>query len=92
MRSTMAVVSLAIALAGCTTDKTYTDVTRSGRALDQLKMDGATCNMALQQSPVGQPADAGPNAGLTLSNVGTRMIEQDNYFDSCMLSRGWERK
>lgn len=93
MRKAVAIVSLALALAACNvTDKTYNDLTRSGRGIDQLRMDGATCDMALQQSAVGQPADAGANAGLTLTNVGTRMMEQDNFFDSCMLSRGWQRQ
>jgi hypothetical protein len=93
MRSAAAIVFAALIVAGCDiTDRSYSDLMGGVRGLDQLKMDGATCDMALQQSPAGQPAAAGSNAGLTLSNVGTRMIEQDNFLDSCMLSRGWERK
>jgi len=93
MKSVGAIVSSALLIAGCnTTDRTYTDLTGGGRGLDQLKMDGGACELALQQSPVGQPATAGSNAGITVSNIGTRMIGQDNFVDSCMLSRGWERK
>jgi hypothetical protein len=93
MRSAVAIVSLAFAVSGCgITDKTYNDLTRSGRGIDQLSVDGANCDMALLQSHAGQPAEAGANVGLTLSNVGAQMIEQDNFFDSCMLSRGWQRQ
>jgi len=93
VRSLPAILAFTLLVSACAaTEKTYTDLTRTGRGLNQLKMDGTVCDMALQQSAVGQPAEGGANVGLTLSNIGTRMIEQDNFFDSCMLSRGWERK
>ena len=50
MRAFLAIVSLALILAGCNTDKTYTDLTQSGRGIAQLRMDGGVCDMALQQS------------------------------------------
>jgi hypothetical protein len=91
MRSAIAIICLAPLVADCGAT-TYTDITHSGRGLDQLRMDGAGCDMALQQSGVGQSVEAGPNAGSALSNVGTAIIAQDNFLESCMLSRGWERK
>jgi len=93
MRSAMAILALATILTGCvTTEKSYSDLTGRGRELNELKMDGATCEMALDQSPAGQPAAAGSTVGLTVSNIGVRMMQQNDFFDSCMLSRGWERK
>jgi hypothetical protein len=92
MRLMTAMAFLALLLAGCAVEQSYADMTHSGRNLDQLKMDGAACSMVLQQSSVSQPAQAGPNVGTTLMNISARSMEQDNFFDSCMMSRGWERK
>src|ERR1700674_2935425 len=93
MRSAMAILDLATILTGCvTTEKSYSDLTGRGRELNGLKMDGATCEMALAQSPAVQPVAAGSTVGLTVSNIGVRMMQQNDFFDSCMLSRGWERK
>ena len=91
MRSMGAIAIAASIMTGCTADRSYHDLI-GGRDLNQLNMDGATCQMSLQQSPVGEAAPTGSNTRLTIANAGTRMIEQDNFLDSCMLSRGWERR
>jgi hypothetical protein len=93
MHGFTSVIPFALLLAACVTaETTYTDLTHTGRGLNQLKIDGAICDMALEQSPARQPAAAGLSAGTTLMNVGSQMIAQSNFFDQCMLSRGWERE
>jgi len=91
MKTAMALIScVAMLVAGCsTTPTTWRDLTNTGRGIDQRRMDAAACNMMLQQSPLSQPAEATSNTSATIMNVGTRMIEQQNFLDNCMLSRGW---
>ena len=88
-----AIVALALLVAACSsgTDRTYIDATGGGRGAAELKVDGAACDMALRQSPVGQPADAGASVGITLTNISDRKSEQSEFLASCMLTRGWER-
>jgi hypothetical protein len=78
-------------VSGCsTTPATWTDLTHTGRGIDQRRMDAAACNMMLSQSPLSQPAEATSDMSATLVNVSARMIEQQNFLDNCMLSRGWK--
>ena len=92
MRSALAMVSLMCLMSGCiTSENPYIDTTLTGRGADQLRMDRAACDVALRQSPAGQAADLGPSVGITLTNIGDRKNEQNDFIGSCMASRGWER-
>src|SRR5262249_48180521 len=83
---------LVLLVAACSgADRTYVDSTGGGRGAAELRADGAACEMALRQSPVGQSVDSGPSVGIMLSNIGDRKIEQSEFLASCMVSRGWER-
>jgi hypothetical protein len=73
------------------TDRTYVDSTGGGRGATEPRADGAACNVALRRSPVGQLVDSRPSVGIMLSNNSDRKIEQSQFLESCMLSRGWER-
>jgi hypothetical protein len=90
-RATLIIVCAPL-IAACAIEKTYFDVSNSERGPAQLHMDGAACQMALEQSPAAQPAQAGNNTGTTMVNIGAQMMASDDFFDACMLSRGWSRK
>jgi hypothetical protein len=57
-------------------------------------MSAAQCNLALEQSALGQPvpASATGTPGLALSAVGVQMINQQNFLYQCMLAQGWEQR
>jgi Sel1 repeat len=91
LRLSAALVLSAALIAGCDTTITYSDLTHSGRGIDQLQMDAGTCQMQLQNSSLGQPVAASSNIGTTLTAVGAQITAQQNFFDSCMLSHGWHQ-
>ena len=48
------------------------------------------CEMMLEQSPAGQPAEASSSKAATTLNVATQLINAQNFRDTCLLSRGWK--
>jgi hypothetical protein len=78
-------------VAGCGTITTkWTDLTGAGRGANQRAMDAGACEMMLQQSSLGQPPEAGSNTGNTMLIASAWMTQQQNFRESCMLSRGWQ--
>jgi hypothetical protein len=95
MRVALASLLLVLALAACQTTQTeWFDISGQHRNLGQLKMSAAQCNLALEESALGQPipASATSTPGLALSAVGVQMINQQNFLDQCMSAQGWEQR
>lgn len=78
-----------LSLTSCAPEATYRDISGLHRGNSALRMDGAVC----QQTSAGIPMPAG-GGGCTYRcagiNAAAGIINQQNAFSNCMLSRGWQ--
>jgi hypothetical protein len=89
MRRTIRTLLLALVVSSCDSVATYRDITGQQRPDAALQMDGAMC----QQVASGMSAPAigyGCTGKCVALNTTAGIINQDNAFQNCMLSRGWQ--
>ncbi len=85
-RAALVVLSM---LAGCA-PTTYADITGQGRGQAQFDMDQGYCNMVKQSVPM-EAIQNGCYGDCAAIVTTTNLMNLQNAFNNCMVSRGWQQ-